>query len=102
MKFAWEGYKNYSWGANELSPIAKTSHTQGIFGGSAMAATIVDGADTLYIMGLTKEYEEAKKYIETNWSITKATGQLSVFETTIRFVGGFLALYGLTGDEIYK
>jgi len=102
MRFAWEGYKNYSWGANELSPVSKTPHTQSIFGGPAMAATIVDAADTLYIMGLTKEYEDAKKFIQENWSVQKATGQLSVFETTIRFVGGFLALYGLTGEEIYK
>ncbi|KAE9549711.1 hypothetical protein FO519_007075 [Halicephalobus sp. NKZ332] len=102
MKFAWEGYKNYSWGANELSPIAKIPHTQSIFGGSSMAATIVDAADTLFIMGLTKEYEDAKKFIEESWSIKKATGQLSVFETTIRFIGGFLTLFGLTGEEIYK
>uniref|UniRef100_A0AC34R7A7 Alpha-1,2-Mannosidase n=1 Tax=Panagrolaimus sp. JU765 TaxID=591449 RepID=A0AC34R7A7_9BILA len=102
MKFAWEGYKNYSWGANELRPIAKQAHSQSIFGGSAMGATIVDGADTLFIMGLTKEFEEAKKYIAETWSIKKATGQLSVFETTIRFIGGFLTLFALTGDEIFK
>lgn len=25
-----------------------------------------------------------------------------MFETNIRFVGGFLTLYALTGDELYK
>lgn len=27
---------------------------------------------------------------------------ISVFETNIRFVGGFLAMYALTGDQLYK
>lgn len=28
--------------------------------------------------------------------------ELSVFETNIRFVGGFLTMYALTGDSLYK
>lgn len=28
--------------------------------------------------------------------------ELSVFETNIRFVGGFLTMYALTGDALYK
>lgn len=28
--------------------------------------------------------------------------ELSVFETTIRFVGGLLACYALTGDTVFK
>lgn len=30
------------------------------------------------------------------------SAELSVFETNIRFVGGLLTLYSLTGDEMYK
>lgn len=101
MRSAWVAYRNYSWGANELKPIAKTSHNQNIFGGSGMAATIVDGADTLYIMGLKEEYEQARDFIRDNFDIKKATGQLSVFETTIRFVGGLLTMYGLTKEKFY-
>ena len=37
---------------------------QFIFGGPAMMATIIDGADTLWIMGLRKEYEQV---IVTNY-----------------------------------
>ncbi|CAC5376255.1 MAN1A_C [Mytilus coruscus] len=32
----------------------------------------------------------------------KESSELSVFETNIRFVGGLLALYALTGDKMYK
>ncbi|KAH7722125.1 Protein MANS-2 a [Aphelenchoides avenae] len=101
MRFAWSGYRNYSWGANELKPISKTSHSQSIFGGADMAATIVDAADTLWIMGLKDEYEQARDFIKANFSINKATGTLSVFETTIRFVGGLLSLHGLTKEDFY-
>ncbi|WKY12030.1 hypothetical protein Q1695_003525 [Nippostrongylus brasiliensis] len=101
MLHAWNGYKNYSWGANELRPESKAPHTAGIFGGEKMPATIVDAADTLYIMGLTKEYEEARQYIKDNFDMSKATGTLSVFETTIRFLGGLLSLYALTKEQFY-
>jgi mannosyl-oligosaccharide alpha-1,2-mannosidase len=29
-------------------------------------------------------------------------GDISVFETNIRYVGGLLSLYALTGDDMYK
>ena len=66
-----------------------------------MPATIVDSADTLWIMGLTDQYNEARDYIKEHMSMSKATGTLSVFETTIRFLGGLLSLYALTKEEFY-
>ncbi|KIH52200.1 hypothetical protein ANCDUO_17700 [Ancylostoma duodenale] len=101
MLHAWNGYKNYSWGENELRPVSKTFNTQAIFGGRGMPATIVDAADTLWIMGLRKEYEQARDYIKENFDMNKATGTLSVFETTIRFLGGLLSLYALTNEKFY-
>ncbi|RCN42497.1 Mannosyl-oligosaccharide 1,2-alpha-mannosidase C52E4.5 family protein, partial [Ancylostoma caninum] len=101
MLHAWNGYKNYSWGENELRPASKTFNTQAIFGGRGMPATIVDAADTLWIMGLRKEYEQARDYIKENFDMNKATGTLSVFETTIRFLGGLLSLYALTNEKFY-
>ncbi|EPB67466.1 glycosyl hydrolase family 47 [Ancylostoma ceylanicum] len=101
MLHAWNGYKNYSWGENELRPVSKTFNTQAIFGGRGMPATIVDAADTLWIMGLRKEYEQARDYIKENFDMNKATGTLSVFETTIRFLGGLLSLFALTGEQFY-
>lgn len=63
MMHAWTGYEKYAWGANELKPIAHTGHSASIFGKSAMGATIVDGMDTLYIMGLHDQYEKARNWI---------------------------------------
>lgn len=30
------------------------------------------------------------------------SAELSVFETNIRFVGGFLTMYAITGEQMYK
>ncbi|KAK6019554.1 hypothetical protein OSTOST_14806 [Ostertagia ostertagi] len=41
-----------------IRPLTKAAHTQAIFGGASMPATIVDAADTLWIMDLKEEYKE--------------------------------------------
>ena len=63
MLHAWNGYVKYAWGANELKPIARTGHSASIFGRSAMGATIIDGIDTLFIMGLRDEYQRAHDWV---------------------------------------
>jgi mannosyl-oligosaccharide alpha-1,2-mannosidase len=47
FKHAWEAYKKYSWGHDELHPISKTSSEW--FG---VGLTLVDSVDTMVIMGL--------------------------------------------------
>lgn len=32
MKYAWDNYRLYGWGHNELRPIAKKGHSTNIFG----------------------------------------------------------------------
>lgn len=32
MKFAWDNYKRYSWGKNELRPLTKNGHIGNMFG----------------------------------------------------------------------
>ena len=63
---AWNGYKKYAWGQNELRPISKVGQSVGIFGGggaNSQGATIVDALDTLYIMGFKEEFELGKEWI---------------------------------------
>lgn len=66
MKHAWDNYKLYAWGKNELRPISKRGHTSSIFGSSNLGATIMDGLDTLYIMGMDKEFKEGRDWIAEN------------------------------------
>lgn len=100
MKFAWDNYKLYAWGKNELRPLTRNGHIGNMFGG-LRGASIVDSLDTLYIMGLMEEYEEAKEWVQNNLDLN-SNGEASLFEVNIRYVGGLLSAYYLTGAEIFK
>lgn len=101
MEHAWTGYVNHAWGSNELRPISKRGHTASIFGASSSGATVVDALDTLYIMGMKDEFERARKWVAMSLSFNHAS-DVSVFETTIRFLGGLLSAYAFSGDEVFK
>jgi len=101
MKDAWSDYVKFAWGNNELKPVSQTGQTGGIFGTAQIGATIVDSLDTLFIMELMEEYEAAKDYVANDLDFD-VDASVSVFETNIRFVGGFLTAYALTQDTLYR
>ncbi|BFZ09518.1 hypothetical protein BsWGS_12557 [Bradybaena similaris] len=101
MLHAWNGYKKYGWGANEHHPVSMRPHLGGIFGANSLGATIVDAVDTLYIMEFDDQYGDARDWIAQNLNFD-IQADLSVFETNIRFVGGLLSAYALTGDQVFK
>lgn len=92
---SWTGYKKYAWGHDELSPVS--SQFRDPFCG--WAATLVDGLDTLYIMGFHDEFEDAVKAVEKIDFTTTPRMQIPVFETTIRYLGGLLAAYDVSGEK---
>uniref|UniRef100_A0A8C2Z863 alpha-1,2-Mannosidase n=1 Tax=Cyclopterus lumpus TaxID=8103 RepID=A0A8C2Z863_CYCLU len=100
MKFSWDNYKSYAWGKNELRPLTRNGHIGNMFGG-LRGASIIDSLDTLYIMGLMEEYNDAKEWVQTSLDLN-SNGEASLFEVNIRYVGGLLAAYYLTGEEMYK
>jgi len=102
MKHAWDNYVTYAWGKNELRPVSKRGHSASIFGSSSMGATIVDSMDTLYIMGFMEEFEKGKAWITEKLDLNQMSGDVSVFETNIRYLGGLLSVFALTGDKVFK
>lgn len=52
-------YKKYAWGHDELRPV--TGNYKDNWGGMGM--TLIDSLDTLYLMGLIDEYNEAKEWV---------------------------------------
>ena len=102
MKHAWDNYVTYAWGKNELRPVSKRGHSASIFGSSSMGATIVDSLDTLFIMGFDKEFEKAKAWVGEHLDLGQMSGDVSVFETNIRYLGGLLSIFSLTGEEMFK
>ena len=92
---AWNGYKKYAWGHDDLKPLSKTYHD---WYGEPLLMTPVDALDTMMFMGLKDELATTHHYIVENLSFDK---DISVqnFEVTIRLLGGLLSNYQLTGDK---
>ena len=66
-----------------------------------MGWIIVDALDTMMLMNLTDEVARARKWIveSLNWDQDK---EVSLFETTIRMLGGLLSAHYLSGnDDVY-
>ncbi|KAH7395669.1 glycosyl hydrolase family 47-domain-containing protein [Cadophora sp. MPI-SDFR-AT-0126] len=97
FKKAWTGYKSKAWLHDELSPVSGKFRDP--FCG--WAATLVDTLDTLWIMGLHDEFEEAAKAVDLIDFTTSPRGDIPMFETTIRYLGGLIAAYDVSGAR-YK
>ncbi|CEH17862.1 Mannosyl-oligosaccharide alpha-1,2-mannosidase and related glycosyl hydrolases [Ceraceosorus bombacis] len=102
---AWEGYKTYAWGHDELKPVSKKPNDN--FNG--WGATIVDALGTLLIMDLPEEYDLARQHVRdidfglvggSRSAYGSSDGRVPVFETSIRYLGGLLSAYDLSGDEL--
>lgn len=103
MQHAWSNYVRYAWGKNELKPISKRGHSASIFGTMPLGATILDGLDTLYIMGMREEFQQARDWVAKEFNVNAMnSADVSVFEVNIRFVGGLLACFALTGDVMFR
>ncbi|KAM3861397.1 mannosyl-oligosaccharide 1,2-alpha-mannosidase IA [Diretmus argenteus] len=100
MKHAWDSYKRYAWGSNELRPVSKQGHSSNLFG-DIKGATIVDALDTLYIMEMYEDFDFATNWVEKNLDFNM-NAEVSVFEVNIRFVGGLLSAYYLSGKEVFR
>ncbi|XP_059665383.1 mannosyl-oligosaccharide 1,2-alpha-mannosidase MNS3 [Cornus florida] len=93
---AWSGYKNYAMGYDELMPLSQ----RGVDGLGGLGATVVDALDTAMIMGLDDVVSDAGSWIETHLPDRfSQKGQVNLFETTIRVLGGLLSAYHLSGGE---
>lgn len=95
FQHSWEGYKKYAWGHDNFKPISKT-----FYDWFALGLTIVDSLDTLYIMNLMDEFQEARDWIE-KYLLFNQNRNVNLFEVTIRVLGGLLSSYHLSGDEMF-
>lgn len=94
FQHSWQGYRQHAWLADEVTPL--TGKPKDPFGG--WAATLVDALDSLWILGLLDEFADAAAAAEgIDFSTTKQSDRVNVFETTIRYLGGFLAAYEMSG-----
>ncbi|KAL1837003.1 hypothetical protein VTJ49DRAFT_4406 [Mycothermus thermophilus] len=95
MARCWGSYRKYAWLADEVAPVSGAQRNH--FGG--WAATLVDALDTLWIMGMKSEFKEAVDAAEMGINFTTTDiRDVNIFETNIRYLGGFLSAFDLSGD----
>ncbi|KAI0526397.1 glycoside hydrolase family 47 protein [Xylaria bambusicola] len=92
----WEAYKKYAWLKDALKPISGGFHDQF----SGWAATLVDSLDTLWIMSLRAEFDEAVEAVAQIDFGQSTSFRVNIFETNIRYLGGLIAAYDLSKREV--
>lgn len=92
----WKSYRKYAWMRDELTPV--TGKGKDPFNG--WGATLFDSLGTLWIMDLKDEFKQAVEAVAVHdWANTKAAST-NTFETTIRYLGGLLSAYDLSGEKV--
>uniref|UniRef100_A0A7S4N8K7 alpha-1,2-Mannosidase n=1 Tax=Odontella aurita TaxID=265563 RepID=A0A7S4N8K7_9STRA len=97
MEHAWSGYKKHAFGQDEVLPQSGKSHSN--WGG--MGTTLVDSLDTLWLMGMKEEFTQARDWVRDHLDHDHVHKSISVFETTIRSLGGLLSAYDWSGDKAF-
>ncbi|KAJ6440670.1 glycoside hydrolase family 47 protein [Purpureocillium lavendulum] len=92
----WASYRRLAWGKDALMPVSGGAKNQF----SGWAATLVDSLDTLWIMGLRDEFDEAVAEVACIDFGYSTSTRVNMFETNIRYLGGLMAAYDLSGRKV--
>merc|ERR1740138_198188 len=78
VKHVWDNYMAHAWGMDELKPISGS----GKEGHYRHAITMVDSLDTLWMMGMKEEFDNAKHWLKNNFQrkFTAIPSAASLFE----------------------
>ncbi len=93
--FSWDSYVKYAWGYDELDPVTKSGKN---WYSVSFYMTPVDAMDTMILMGLKSQADSTREFIDTHLNFDQNVF-VSNFEFTIRFLGGLLSSYEMTGDK---
>jgi len=94
---AWNGYKKYAWGHDALKPLSLKPFDW--YGEEhSLLMTPVDALDTLTLMGLKPQADEARTLIDTKLNLDQDI-YVKDFEITIRLLGSLISCYEMTGDK---
>ncbi|KAJ2397249.1 mannosyl-oligosaccharide alpha-1,2-mannosidase, partial [Coemansia sp. RSA 2559] len=93
-KSVWEAYRRDAFGYDEYHPMSHsgTNHTR-----QGVGYFVADVLDTLWLMGLKREYAEGRNFLSR--ISYDQPGSVSLFETTIRVLGGLLSAFHLSGES---
>ncbi|KAK9413475.1 putative Glycoside hydrolase family 47 protein [Seiridium unicorne] len=92
----WEAYRKFAWMKDALMPVTGGYRDQF----SGWAATLVDSLDTLWIMGMRAEFDEAVAAVAEIDFGNSTSDRVNTFETNIRYMGGLLSAYDLSSRPV--
>jgi mannosyl-oligosaccharide alpha-1,2-mannosidase len=93
---AWNGYKKFAWGRDEVHPVSGTG-SNFFVPAHAFGLSIIEALDTLYVMELDDELDACIEWLRTHMDFD-VDGNVQMFEAVIRMVAGLLAGYYATGE----
>lgn len=96
FKYAWDGYQEHAAGWDELTPVdgGKVNNFNG------WGVTLYDALDTLWLMDLRDEFRDALGFVaRADFKLVEGK-YAPFFETVIRYLGGLLSAYALTGEPV--
>jgi len=89
--YAWNAYREYANGMDELQPL----NSSGVNNWYGWGVTPVDAIDTAIVMNLTDVVQEQLAFIQKINFDTTTYGPVEIFDTSIRYLGGLIAAYDL-------
>jgi len=92
---AWDGYKEFAWGMDEVLPLTRNGRNW--FG---LGLTLIDSLDLLWLIGEKEEFEGAKQWVEKHLD-PSIDVDVNVFEVTIRVMGGLLSAYHYSLEPVF-
>lgn len=94
---AWEGYKRYAWGYDEVLPVSGKPKNFFVDGHS-FGLSIIEAMDTLYVMELDDELAACVTWLRSHLNFD-VDASVQMFEAAIRMVAGLLSGYYGTGER---
>ena len=98
MRWAWRHYRKRAWGKDEIKPISGTFSSFPLKN-HHLGLSLIEALDTLWIMELDEEFRDGVEWVKTNLDFD-VDGDVSVFETNIRLVGGLLSAWHCSADPV--
>lgn len=98
MAWAWGQYREKAWGKDEFKPVNGTTSSFPIKD-HHLGLSLIEALDTLWVMGLDAQFQDGVDWVKANADFD-VDGEVSVFETSIRIVGGLLSAHHACGDKV--
>lgn len=98
MAWAFAQYREKAWGKDEIKPVSGT-YSSFPLRDHHLGLSLIEALDTLWLMSLDEEFNAGVDWVKRELSFD-VDGDVSVFETNIRLLGGLLSAHHACDDQV--